>query len=299
MNRRSAAFAAVYGLALGLIAPASSWAAFSISASAGALGDAGETRTGTAGLFSEVAVSNNDFGGRGYARTSFDFAGGDARGRVHGCVGPPAGRNDRAVGDSRALADDEMLTVRSSTLPNNTLVPITFCASFTVDIEGMARELAYVSTLSRSEVRGSLRVGGVTMISAALESLNRWSSYQATGQFAGMNDEGRATFTRTLTLQWQVGRSIEVDWSLLANTYAETLQYPPGTAPLSDGAAGYAMTFGVASMPEGVTLEWNGQPWTGSCENSSTLVPDNPVPGPAGVGLAGVMMLAGVRRRRQ
>lgn len=72
-----------------------------------------------------------------------------------------------------------------------------------------------------------------------------------------------------------------------------------GHVNLPFGTAGYAMTFGVASMPEGVTLEWNGQPWTGSCENSSTLVPDNPVPGPAGVGLAGVMMLAGVRRRRQ
>ena len=256
-------------------------------------------------LFDGSADFENSFGGHAYASTKLDFRNGLFRGRAHGCVQPPANNGDQARGSSSISIVDERMVVRSDTLPAGTLVSLSLCISFTANLAGMIEEPLYVRKgLSYASVVVDLQEASngasFNRFAASLESRQNWTSYVGTGSLNGVTTSS-ATITETRVLQVLVGQRIDLNLRTEAAADADVTLRPDGVFPLSDGTAGYALNLGVESITQGVYLEWAANPgvaWTGSCGDSSLEVPPNPVPGAGTAALAGMVIVAGGRRRR-
>lgn len=250
--------------------------------------------------FSEDHDVENTVGGHGYAEIDSDFGAGVFTARTHGCVGPriPV-LTDNAGGTASVLAAFEALTIRTDGLPSNASISITLCYSFTSELEGSGEDLAQIfNDFAKNQV--NLQTDSTTVLQGTHELRDAWQTVAGDHAFAGSTQR---TETRSGSIQFvkRAGQSILINLSLFSGGQTAAGSGTPSNPkyPVSDGSAGFAFTLGLESITEGASLEWRGAPWIGSCADSSTLVPDNPVPAPgvgalAGVGLA---MLAGRRRR--
>ncbi len=142
----------------------------------------------------------------------------------------------------------------------------------------------------------SLRLGQLNVLNGGHQSAERWASYSGIGSLAGVTEES-ATITRSITTQFFVGSSQQLRLILSSNSAAHA-RGEPGRFPIADGSLGFALTFGITVSTPGAYVEWNGAPWSGSCDDSAPLVPENPVPAPSAGALFGLAMLGAARRRR-
>lgn len=240
----------------------------------------------------------NDIGGHGYAQVRTDFGAGIFTARTHGCVGPrlPV-LSDNAGGIASANTEGEILTVRSPGLPAGTDITIILCYSITSDLSGRGEDLPQIfNDTARNDLGFFADRRGV---SARHELSNAWQTLSGGGAFAGTTQRTE-TRSGTVTLVKRAGQQfpVAVSFSSIAQTAAGAGSVSDPRFPVSEGTAGIAITFGVMSITEGAHLEWRGATWTGSCDDSSTLVPDNPVPAPGAAALLALGVVGGVRRRR-
>lgn len=251
-------------------------AAFSGFASSTASGIDSENSTDP--QFALVTEKENLVGGHGYAEISLDFAAGVITGRNHACVGPtPPTSFDSAKGECSVFSSNETLTVTSDTLPLGTAVTIRFCADMSSQITGTANPKSLAGA-SQSITEMTLAINGNT-INARHDTDQYWQNIDGSNAFNGQDTEF-ASAHNARTIQAKVGDTLAIFVSASSSTLASASS-SPGVFPIADGSAGFAMTFGLESVTDGAKLLWNGAEWTGSCEPSLPLIPDNPVPSPS------------------
>jgi MYXO-CTERM domain-containing protein len=255
-------------------------------------------KTSTQTAFSLTSESENAIGGHGYATTSFSFTGGTVRARNHACVGSGDGAypGDQADATSEVFLPSQNLFVRSSTLPDGAQVAITICYSISATMSGELLNSNADNNFSRNSM--SIRINEQPIVSAQQQAQNGWNGFTNSGDFAGQSG-GTVTKAGSYTFNVRVNRSFSLRLSMSSHSQA-FLESQPASAPNSvcQGTAGCAMTFGLGAITPGARLEWQGADWTGNCNPSLPLIPENPVPAPgAAAALAGLGAWATRRRR--
>jgi hypothetical protein len=260
------------------------------------IGAQDEQSTGTSfGLSSE---RENAIGGHGYAKTMFSFTDGTVRARNHACAGSGDGAypGDLADATSEVFLPNQNLFVRSSTLPDGAQVAITICYSISATMSGNLVNSNESSNFSRNSM--SIRINDQIVVSAQQQALNGWTGFTNTGDFLGQSG-GTVTKDGSFTFNARVNRSFTLRLSMSSHSQA-ILGSKSASAPntVSEGTAGCAMTFGLGGITSGARLEWQGSNWTGNCDPSLPLIPENPVPAPGtAAALAGLGAWATRRRR--
>ena len=274
---------------------APSLGAFSGYANSIAFGGA-DSKNANTPAFNLVTERENLIGGHGYAEISFDFAAGIVTGRNHACVGPtPPASFDSAKGECSVSTSNEMLTVTSDTLPLGTPVTIRFCVDMSSQITGKADPKSLVGT-SQSVTEMTFIALGAT-INGRHDTDRFWENIDGVNAFANQDTE-IATAHNARTVTAKVGDVFQMVVNASSLTIAAATA-SPGFFPIADGSAGFAMTFGLESITDGAKLMWRGAEWTGSCEPSLPLIPDNPVPAPSTTLLLCAAAVAPCARRRR
>jgi hypothetical protein len=298
MHRRLRAHAAV---ALIAACTAPSLGAFSGFANSLAFGAGSQSDNDNSAKFDLETESENLVGGHGYAEVSLDFAAGKITGRNHACVGPTQPTlNDNASGECRAFASEEQLTITSDTLPLGTPVMIKLCVDMSSQIAGIATPKPRIGASESTTALGFSTILGQNFVGSFVgrhETERYWEDLTGFGVFTGQNTE-IVTFRGSITVQVLVGDVLLLNANGTSSTVAAASS-APGEFPIADGSAGFAMTFGLESITDGAHLSWNGANWTGSCDPSLPLIPDNPVPAPSATLLLCAAAVAPCARRRR
>ncbi len=230
-------------------------------------------------------------GAYGYSEVGTDFLGGVFFGRAAGYTRlstPPVPTAATAGVESESRL--QPLVVTSDSLPTGTPVSITVCASLTLDVS-----VVPTTTPSRSAIRE-------TFTRLTLGDLYKWGVYNGYGETGGDSSgsflqESETLFTRTFSVTFTGNVGDAIPYGFEFYLYAYNTVAPNEAFPISTASCGYAATMGLQSISDGATLQWNGIPWTGSCEDSRQFLP--PVPAlPAPSTVAG-FVLAGLGASRR
>lgn len=253
-----------------------------------------ERDTSTEPNFRLRAEARDTIGGHGLALTNLDFLGGTMSGRTHACVGPAAPNFDQANGSSSISIAEQM----RASAPTGTNVTFSICWSITSNVYGNTRVPSLTSSASALNNFG-MRVGPQATISGMHGARIREGAFDTTGVFGAQ--PGLETITTTGMITISVFANTLFDFRISMTTTASAASFSGvGLAPEINASAGYAMTFGLASITPGARLLWQGQEWTGNCDDSSGLVPPNEadVPAPSALITLCIAAAASTRRRR-
>jgi hypothetical protein len=249
--------------------------------------------TSTEANFRLRAEARDTVGGHGLAITNLDFLGGTLSGRTHACVGPAVPHFDRAGGSSSISIAEQM----RASAPTGTNVTFSICWSITSNVYGNTRVPSLTSDASALNNFG-MRVGPQATLSGMHGARIREGTFDTTGVFAVQ--PGLETITTSGMLTISVSANTLFDFRISMTSTASAASFSGvGLAPEINASAGYAMTFGLASITPGARLLWQGQEWTGNCDDSSGLVPPNDAEVPAPSTLITLCIAAATIARRR
>jgi len=256
------------------------------------------SQSSTNSQFTVNAERAGSRGAHGYSELDVDIFGGVVTGRNHACVGPSTpGGGDTATADASLQMFSETMTVTSDTLPIGTMVSIMVCVSISSEMHGSITEQSLIGT---SYSRTTISAGfGASSLTGTHLTDQYWENPRGTfDDFLGQTGN-TVTASQMFLLNKKVGDVLPFAMSADSETKAASA-YLAGSFPMATGSAGFAITFGLMSITDGAHLEWRGLEWTGSCGDSSVLIPPNPLeptPGAAAAfAIAG--LFTGARRRR-
>lgn len=282
-------------LAAALACPGVALASFENRVTATARGIDNEVETNTVPTAALVADRVNTVGGHGYAQLDTDFGSGVVTARTHGCIGPVQPVfSDNANGSAAASANNEPIEPRVDSLGYGAPFTVTLCYSITSDVLGYVSD-PVLATGGAAENSFSISIAGQPALPSSRHGYAfETQAFNGTGVFAGaaaqtVTVNGTYSFTAFNGIPFNIGFSLTSQTSTSARGGANL-------PSLVDGSSGAAMTFGLTSA-NGARFTWRGAAWTGSCDSSASLVPNNPIPAPSAA--ATLLLLGGVTRRRR
>ncbi len=256
----------------------------------------------------------NVYGGDGGATSNLVFSSGTLGVSTHGCASPNLDfptvnyRTDGGNGTARSMAQLQEMTVRSDTLPRNTVVNLKFCINAAVMVSSVLRVPSQVTNLS-SESSFFFGVSSKFSVAGSLRVVGLDTHLTSSGVFNAM--EGSQEYFHTFEVTEKVGVPFFITLQADSDSYANCFSVRTNDgilAGFSSASSGIGVTCGLDSITDGTYLfsTTTQSQWTGTCGGASGYIPPNPVhfgaPEPAafiplGMGLAIVIRRKGGKGR--